>query len=101
MRQLSKEERDLTIKGINRLKADIKKIEDSKEIYLLRKEYLKHKYIYEIKAIPYNMKLEQEQNEKFLEEFKEQIKTKTDTIKVMQSHLDNGVLEKLKLEKFS
>ena len=98
MRKLTNQEKELTNKGIARLKKEISDIENMQEIFSLRIEFMKVKEKYEMKMIPFKTESEVEEAEKTIGECKSKIDGNKKSIEEMEKHIKFGVEEKIKPE---
>ena len=93
-RQLTKQEKELTIKGIDFRKKKIEETKKALNITKLHKEFLIKKREYEDAVRPFNREAEDKELEKTIKGYSEELKISEDTIKELENQLNNGVEQK-------
>ena len=93
-RQLTKEEKILIHQGLARIKKEIARINEHLVIYTERKAYLKAKANYELLALPFQARIDLEENDKFIEKIHSELENNQKQMEILNDQLKNGVEQK-------
>lgn len=91
MRQLTKQEKEMTEKGIKNCDKQLKEFFKRLELVKLQQNFIMQKREYEDKVRPFNREIEDKEWNNALSEVESQIKLTTEKIEVMNNQLKNGV----------
>ena len=90
-RQLDKQEKEKTIKGMKTIQDRIDRIEKSIKFNKLTMEFQKAQDIYQEAIKPYLVEKKNEENKKIMDALTQNLAMEIDTLKNLQKQLDDGV----------
>jgi hypothetical protein len=94
MRQLTNQERELTIKGIDKIDLELKNLDELLDMANSQRNFNLTRRDFEDKIRPFNRKREDEEFEAMIKNLQSDIKSKEFSKNQMTKQIENGVEEK-------